>query len=116
MSKVAIITGAGSGIGQATAFRLAKEGVNISVVDINEEHGNATVEKLKEHGVDAIFVKADVSKVEDVKNYVDKTVEHFGQIDYFFNNAGISGSGKYFLDTDISEIEQIVGINLLGAL
>lgn len=51
-----------------------------------------------------------------MKNYIDKTLEHFGSIDYFFNNAGISGSGKYFLETDIKEIEQIVGINLLGAL
>lgn len=116
MSKVAIITGGGSGLGQSTAVRLAKEGVHIVVVDVSEKGGNETVEKVKAHGVDAIFVKADVSKVEEVKNYVDRTVEHFGQIDYFFNNAGISGSGKYFLETDIQEIEQIVGINLLGAL
>ncbi|MGB6407611.1 MAG: glucose 1-dehydrogenase [Planococcus donghaensis] len=116
MSKTAIITGGGSGLGQTTAFYLADEGVNVSVVDISEDSGNETVEKLKEKGVDAIFIKADVSKVEDVKNYVDKTLEHFGSIDYFFNNAGISGSGKKFLETDIQEIDQIVGINLLGAL
>lgn len=71
---------------------------------------------VKKLGPDAIFIKADVFKSDDVKNYVDQTVEHFGSIDYFFNNAGISGSGKFFLDTDISEIESIVGINLLGAL
>lgn len=116
MSKVAIITGGGSGLGQSTAVRLAKEGVNITVVDVSEKGGNETVEKVKELGVDAIFIKADVSKVEEVKNYVDQTVKHFGQIDYFFNNAGISGSGKPFLETEIQEIEQIVGINLLGAL
>ncbi|KAA0956943.1 glucose 1-dehydrogenase [Planococcus sp. ANT_H30] len=116
MSKTAIITGGGSGLGQSAAFYLAEEGVNISVVDISEESGNETVAKLKETGVDAIFIKADVSKAEEVKNYVDKTLEHFGSIDYFFNNAGISGSGKKFLDTDIKEIEQIVGINMLGAL
>lgn len=113
MSKVAIITGGGSGLGQSTAVRLAKEGVHIVVVDVSEKGGNETVEKVKAHGVDVVFLKADVSKVEEVKNYVDRTVEHFGQIDYFFNNAGISGSGKYFLETDIQEIEQIVGINLL---
>ncbi|PJY98492.1 NAD(P)-dependent oxidoreductase [Bacillus vallismortis] len=116
MSKTAIITGGASGLGLATANRLAQEGVNISVVDVNEEAGAKAVEQLKGQGVDAIFVKADVSKAADVKNYVDKTVEHFGTIDYFFNNAGISGSGKYFLDTDIEEIEKIVEINLFGAL
>lgn len=116
MAKVAIITGAGSGLGQATALRLAEEGINIAVVDVNETGGNETVELVKKLGVDAFFVKADVSKLEDVKNYVEKTVEKFGTIDYFFNNAGISGSGKYFLETSPEDIEQIVGINLLGAL
>ncbi|MEC2223313.1 MULTISPECIES: SDR family NAD(P)-dependent oxidoreductase [Heyndrickxia] len=116
MNKVAIVTGGGSGLGQAVALRLEKEGVHIVVVDIQEEGGNATVEKVKALGVDSFFVKADVSKPEEVKNYVDQTVNRFGTIDYFFNNAGISGSGKFFLDSTIEEINQIVGINLLGAL
>lgn len=116
MRKVAIITGAGSGLGQAAAIRLAKEDVNIVAVDINEKGGHETVKLAEQSGVDAMFVKADVSKAEDVKNYVDQTVERFGTIDYFFNNAGISGSGSYFLDTKIEEIEQIVQINLMGAL
>ncbi len=116
MGKTAIITGGASGLGKSAALYLADEGVNIAVVDISEDTGNETVKQLKEKGVDAIFINADVSKVEDVKNYVDKTLEHFGSIDYFFNNAGISGSGKMFLETDIEEIEKIVGINLLGAL
>ncbi|MDO5360523.1 MAG: glucose 1-dehydrogenase [Jeotgalicoccus sp.] len=116
MTKTAIITGAGSGLGQAAALSLAEQGINIAVVDVNEEGGNETVKQVKEAGADAIFIKADVSKAEDVKNYVDQTVEKFGTIDYFFNNAGISGSGKYFLETDINEIDKIVGINMLGAL
>ncbi|MGE7662880.1 SDR family NAD(P)-dependent oxidoreductase [Peribacillus sp. NPDC097197] len=115
-NKVAIITGAGSGLGQATAVRMAEEGVNIVVVDVNEKGGNETVEMVKKLGVDSFFIKTDVSKAEEVKNYVDQTVEKYGQIDYFFNNAGISGSGKYFLDTDVEEIEKIVQINLMGAL
>lgn len=116
MTKTAIITGAGSGLGQAAAVSLAEQGINIAVVDVNEEGGNETVKLVKDLGADALFIKADVSKAEDVKNYVDQTVEKFGTIDYFFNNAGISGSGKYFLETDISEIEKIIGINMLGAL
>lgn len=116
MNKTAIITGGASGLGESTALYLADEGVNIAIVDISEENGQKTIDKLKEKGVDAIFIKADVSKSDQVKNYVDKTLEYFGSIDYFFNNAGISGSGKNFLETDIQEIEQIVGINMLGAL
>ena len=115
-NKTAIITGAGSGLGQATAVRMAEEGINIVVVDVNEKGGNETVEMVKKLGVDSIFIKTDVSKAEEVKNYVDKTVEKFGKIDYFFNNAGIAGSGKYFLDTAVEEIEKIVQINLMGAL
>ena len=116
MTKIAIITGAGSGLGQATATRLAQEGVTIIVVDMNEKGGNETVEMVQKLGGEAFFIKADVSKVEDVKNYVDVTVEKYGKIDYFFNNAGISGSGAYFLNSSVEEINQIVGINLLGAL
>ncbi len=116
MSKTAIITGGGSGLGQATAVRLAQESVNIAVVDVSEKGGNETVELVKKAGADAVFIKADVSKAAEVKHYVDQTVEHFGSIDYFFNNAGISGSGAYYLDSSIEEIEKIVGINLLGAL
>ncbi len=67
-NKVAIITGGGSGLGQSTAFRLAEEKVNIVVVDISEEGGKETVEMVKKLGVEAIFIKADVSKQEDVKN------------------------------------------------
>ncbi|MBT2600592.1 MULTISPECIES: SDR family oxidoreductase [unclassified Oceanobacillus] len=95
---------------------MADQGVNITVVDISEEAGNETVKALEEKGVKALFVKADVSKAEDVKNYVDQTVETFGKIDMFFNNAGISGPGKRFADNTIEEIEQVVGINLLGGL
>ena len=116
MAKVAIITGAGSGLGQAAALRLAKEGVNIVAVDVNEKGGNETVQLVKDIGPDSLFIKADVSNAADVKKYVDETVEQFGKIDYFFNNAGISGSGSYFLDTSVEEIEKIVGINLMGAL
>lgn len=113
--KTAIITGGGSGFGRVTALKLAENGANITVVDIAKEQGEETVKLCKELGVDAIFVQANVSKAEDVKKYVAQTIEHFGKIDMFFNNAGISGSGVRTLDCSEEEFEQIVDVNLKGA-
>src|SRR5690625_4273128 len=114
--KVAVITGGGSGLGQAVALKLADSGVNISIVDVVEEAGNNTVKLVEEKGAKAIFVKADVSKAEDVKLYVDRTVEAFGSINMFYNNAGISGPGVKFVENTIEQIDQVISINLLGAL
>lgn len=113
--KVVIITGGGSGFGRETAIKLAQQGVNVAVVDLSEEKGIETVQLCKELGSDAIFIQADVSKIEDVKNYVAKTMEHFGKIDMFFNNAGISGSGVRTLDCSEEEFDSIIDVNLKGA-
>ena len=113
--KTAIITGGGSGFGRETAIKLAQRGANISVVDVSKEQGEETVKLCKQLGTNAIFIEADVSKVEDVKRYVSQTVEHFGQIDLFFNNAGISGSGVRTLDCSEEEFDAIVNVNLKGA-
>lgn len=112
--KTALITGGGSGFGREAALNLARRGANISVVDISEEAGEGTVKLCMDLGVDAIFIKADVSKVEDVKNYVAKTVDRFGKIDMFFNNAGISGSGVRTLECSEEEFDSIVDVNLKG--
>lgn len=113
--KTAIITGGGSGFGRETALKLAERGANISIVDLSEENGEETVKLCKDKGTDAIFVEADVSKLEDVKNYVTRTLEYFGKIDLFFNNAGVSGSGVRTLECSEDEFEQIVDVNLKGA-
>jgi NAD(P)-dependent dehydrogenase (short-subunit alcohol dehydrogenase family) len=113
--KIAIITGGGSGFGREVALKLAKKGAKISVVDISKENGEETVRLCKELGGDAIFIQADVSKVEDVKSYVAQTVDHFGKIDLFFNNAGISGSGVRTIECSVEEFHDIVGVNLNGA-
>ncbi|MGP6139316.1 SDR family NAD(P)-dependent oxidoreductase [Jeotgalibaca sp. A127] len=113
--KTAIITGGGSGFGQGTAVKLAEKGANICVVDISEENGNKTVELCQQAGAEAIFVQADVSKLEDVKRYVNETMARFGKIDMFFNNAGISGSGVRTLDCSEEEFDAIVNVNLKGA-
>ncbi|MGI6201868.1 MAG: SDR family NAD(P)-dependent oxidoreductase [Eubacteriales bacterium] len=114
MNKTAIITGGGSGFGREVAVRLAKKGTSVSVVDINKENGEETAWLCKEQGADAIFVQADVGKVEDVKKYVDATVERIGKIDLFFNNAGVSGSGVRTIDCSIEEFNNIVDVNFKG--
>jgi len=93
-NKVAIITGAGSGIGAATAKLFAKEGAKVVVADYVEEGGLKTVEEIKAAGGEAIFVKADVSKAADIDAMVSKCVETFGKLDILFNNAGIAPMGK----------------------
>lgn len=113
--QTAIITGAGSGFGREAALKLAEKGANISVVDVSSENGEETVRLCKELGTDAVFIKADVSRVEDVKQYVAKTIDHFGKIDLFFNNAGISGSGVKTLDCSEEEFDAIINVNLKGA-
>ena len=112
--KTAIITGGGSGFGIEVALQLAKKGTNISIVDISKERGEEAVRLCKELGSDAIFIQADVSKIEDVKKYVDQTVDRFGKIDLFFNNAGISGSGVRTIECSIEEFNNIVDVNLKG--
>jgi len=87
--KVAIITGAASGIGRATAILFAKEGAKVAVADINDAGGMETVKLIHEEGKEAIFVHTDVSKASDIKKMVQKTMDSFGRIDILVNNAGI---------------------------
>lgn len=114
-SKVAIITGAGSGLGQAAALKLSANGVHIAVVDISETAGKETVSLIEAKGGKAIFIAADVSQAPQVENFVQQTVKVFGKIDMFFNNAGISGPGLKLADHTIEQFDQIVNINLRGA-
>jgi NAD(P)-dependent dehydrogenase (short-subunit alcohol dehydrogenase family) len=89
LNKVALITGAGSGFGRATAVLFSKEGAKISVVDIDEKGGHETVKLIKGQGGDAIFVDADVSKAGDTEKMIKTTVDKYGKVDILFNNAGV---------------------------
>lgn len=113
--QTAIITGGGSGFGQVTAVKLAEQGANVVIVDISAENGQETMDLVKELDGEGLFVRADVSNLDDVKNYVDETMKAFGQIDMFFNNAGISGSGVRTLEASEEEFHSIVDVNLNGA-
>src|SRR5574341_2259157 len=88
--KVALITGAGSGIGKESALLFADEGARVVVVDIADDAGNATCAQIEEHGGEAVYVHADVSKAADCANMVKTAEETFGKMNVLFNNAGIS--------------------------
>jgi NAD(P)-dependent dehydrogenase (short-subunit alcohol dehydrogenase family) len=90
--KVAVITGAASGIGRATAIRFAGEGAAVVIADMNREGGEAAVRDCKENGGSAVFQLADVSSEEDVKGAVARAVKEFGRLDVIYNNAGLGGA------------------------
>ena len=115
MLKSILITGAATGLGRATALKLAEQGHQLTVVDFNEVEGQNTVNMAKELGAEAIFVKADVSNEEQVKNYVAKAIEAFGQIDVFFNNAGLMVPFRLIHEYDESEFDRIMNVNVKGA-
>lgn len=114
--KVILMTGAASGLGQDAAVRVASEGAKLVLVDLNGEALKETEELIKKENSNAevLTVTADVSDEEAVKNYVNKTVETFGKIDGFFNNAGIEGKQNLTEDYGSDEFQKVVNINLNG--
>lgn len=113
-NKVAIITGAGSGIGRSTAMLFASEGAKVVISDVNEAHGNSVVDEITKNGGTATFVKADSSKPEDNEALVKQTLDKYGALDIAVNNAGIGGplaaTGEYPLDG----WKKVIDINLSG--
>ena len=109
--KVAVITGGAGGIGKVTAKRFLDEGASVVLVDLFED---ALIEAKKELGDDVLTVQADVSKEEDVQKYVDQTVEQFGKIDIFFNNAGIEGKVAPITEQKIEDFDKVIAVNVRG--
>ena len=112
--KVALITGAASGIGRATALLFAREEAKIAVADCVPAGGQETVEMIQKSGGDAVFIEADVSQAADVERMVKTTVNTYGQIDILFNNAGVGQTGNSMLETTEDEWDRVLNINLKG--
>ncbi len=109
--KVAIITGSTSGMGRDTAFVFAKEGAKVVVVGRRENRAQEVVEQIKKDGGEAIYVVADMLKVEDIKNVVKSTIDTYGTVDILFNNAG-SLTLNNVLDISMEEWERVHKINV----
>ena len=114
--KVVIVTGAGSGLGQATTLQLAKEGAKLVLVDLNEDGLKETEQKVKEvaPSVKTLIIPANVADEKAVENFVQQTVDQFGKIDGFFNNAGIEGKQNLTEDYGIDEFHKVISVNLNG--
>lgn len=114
--KVAIITGATSGIGRATAILFCEEGAKVVAVGRRADQGAETMNLVQEAGGKALFIQADVSQISQVKEVVDQTIESFHKIDILFNNAGVNPepARKSIIDCPEEDWDQIMAVNLKG--
>jgi NAD(P)-dependent dehydrogenase (short-subunit alcohol dehydrogenase family) len=113
--KVALITGAGSGMGRAAAQMFAAEGARVVVVDFDEAAGMETTGSVQDADGEASFVRADVSDEADARAMVDHAVERYGRIDVLYNNAGVMPEEDHsVIDTDVATWDRVMAINVRG--
>jgi len=112
--KVALVTGAASGIGRQSALAFARAGAKVVVSDVTVDAGEETVKMIKDAGGEAFFVKADVSKSADVKALIAKAVEKYGKLDCAHNNAGIEGDPVPCVECTEENWDRTIAINLTG--
>jgi NAD(P)-dependent dehydrogenase (short-subunit alcohol dehydrogenase family) len=112
--KVALITGAASGIGRATALLFAEEGAALVLADIDEAGGRETLALVGERGGEAAFIRCDVAVSEQVEALVSTCVERHGRLDCAFNNAGIGGDSARLVDYDDESWNRVIAVNLTG--
>ncbi len=113
--KVAIVTGAGSGIGKGIARRLAEAGADVVVADVNEENGAALAEELSARGGRSIFICVDVSNEKSVCTMVEEAASQLGRIDILVNNAGVYPTGPV-AEMDVGDWDRVMSVNLRGPL
>ncbi len=112
--KVAIVTGAGRGMGRSIALALAEEGAKVVVVSRNQSEIDAVAAEVRKLKVESLAIRADVSKEEEVEAFVKKTIAGFKRIDILFNNAAILGPTGFVTQTKVEDWENAIDINLNG--
>lgn len=112
--KVALVTGASSGIGRATARAFAREGYAVIIADVGEEEGRAAAAECEVHGTECIFLRCDVSDEESVRALSDEVRQRFGGLDVAFNNAGIEGTQALTHECTAENFDRVVAVNLRG--
>src|SRR2546426_10131745 len=112
--RVAVITGAGSGIGAASALAMAREGARVVVVDGNEAGAKATVEQIEKAGSQALAVRADVTRAADNQMIVEKALAAWGRLDIFFANAGVPQAPENVEQVDEAVFDRIMAVNVKG--
>jgi NAD(P)-dependent dehydrogenase (short-subunit alcohol dehydrogenase family) len=112
--KIALITGAGSGMGRAASILFAREGAKVAAIDISEASAAETARMIKAAGGQAIPLRADVSDSEDARAMVEETVRAFGGLDVLYNNAGIEGESGFIAQLSEDAFDHVIAVNLRG--
>ena len=112
-NKVAVITGASGGIGKAAAQRLLQEGAKVVLVDLDQAQLDQVKAELDQYG-ECLAIQANVTEEQDVKNFVEMTIQKLGRIDIFFNNAGIEGKVQSITDTSLEDFLKVQAVNVTG--
>lgn len=113
--KVAVVTGAGSGIGRAMALRFAKEGASVVLADIEADALTESVALVRDEGAEAVDIVTDVSQFESVEALAEGTIEHFGTCHVLCNNAGVGGGGA-IAKAQLVDWQWVMGVNLWGVI
>lgn len=114
--KVAVITGAASGIGRALAERCAREGMKVVLADVEQGALAEAAANLQASGATVLAVRTDVSQAKDVEALAEKTLEAFGSVHLLCNNAGVATSGTVIWESSLTDWEWVMGVNLWGVM
>jgi len=112
--QVALVTGAAAGIGRATALAFAEQGLKVVLADLDDTAGEAAAAAIRENGGEALFVRCDVTRDEQVRALLEQVVARFGRLDYAFNNAGIEIEQGRLAEGSEAEFDAIMGVNVKG--